>query len=419
MPIGTPFHKRTSALSESQNWRNWSGYFVAGSYDVMHDYEYHAIRNSAGLIDVSPLYKYEIRGRDALKLVNRVMTRDAAKCAVGQALYGCLCEDDGAVIQDGTVFRLADDHFRFNLADPSLRWLKLNAVGMDVSIDEVSEQIGALALQGPNAFRILQDVVDADLGRLRFFRLAKCKISDVPIIVSRTGYTGDLGYEIWVNRENAERLWDVLVEKGKNLGIKPAGILALDVARLEAGFILLEVDYIGAEKALIASQRYSPFEIGLGWTVDLKKEHFIGAEALMAVIRKGGPLRQVVGLEIDLDGYEYLYQNVGLPPYFPLVAWRGGVPVYKDDRQVGHATTGAWSPTLKKYIALATIEKDFIQSGTRVDFEVTVEHKRKTADAIVVKLPFFDPPRKRAIFASPNGRPPANSPEIVTSLGGH
>ena len=391
-------------LSESQNWRNWSGYFVAGSYDVMHDYEYHAIRNSAGLIDVSPLFKYEIRGRDALKLVNRVMTRDAAKCAVGQALYGCLCEDDGAVIQDGTVFRLAEDHFRFNLADPSLRWLQLSAVGMDVSIEEVSEQIGALALQGPNAFKILQQVVDADLSTLRFFRLATCRILDVPVVVSRTGYTGDLGYEIWVGSEHAERIWDVLVEKGKNFGIKPAGILALDVARLEAGFILLEVDYIGAEKALISSQRYSPFEIGLGWTVDLKKEHFIGAAALVALNNKGAPARQVVGLEISLDGYEYLYQQVNLPPYFPLVAWRGGVPVYKDDRQVGHASTGGWSPTLKKYIALATIEKEFIQPGTRLDLEVTVEHKRKTTDATVVKLPFFDPPRKRAVFASSNGR---------------
>lgn len=403
MPIGTPFHSRTAALSESQNWRNWSGYFVAGSYDVMHDYEYHAIRNSAGLIDVSPLYKYEVRGRHALKLVNRVMTRDASKCAVGQALYGCLCEHDGAVIQDGTVFRLAEDHFRFNLADPSLRWLTLNAVGMDVSIQEVSEQIGVLALQGPNAFKIIQQVVDADLSKLRFFRFVACRIFDVPVVVSRTGYTGDLGYEIWIGREHAERIWDVLVEKGKNFGIKPAGILALDVARLEAGFILLEVDYIGAEKALIPSQKYSPFEIGLGWTVDLKKSHFIGAAALLALSNRGGPSRQVIGLEISLDQYEYIYRQMGLAPHFPLVAWRGGVPVYKDDRQIGHATTGAWSPTLKKYIALATIEKEFIQLGMRLDLEVTVEHKRKTVDATVVKLPFFDPPRKRAIFASSNG----------------
>lgn len=403
MPVGTPFHSRTSALSASQNWRAWSGYFVAGSYDVMHDYEYHAIRNSAALIDVSPLYKYEIRGRDAQKLVNRVMTRDASKCAVGQALYGCLCEDDGAVIQDGTVFRLAEDHFRFHLADPSLRWLKLNALGMDVMIEEVSEQIGALALQGPNAYKILQQVVDVDLGKLRFFRLVSGKVLGAPVVISRTGYTGDLGYEIWLGTEHAERIWDGLIEKGKDFGIKPAGILALDVARLEAGFILLEVDYIGSEKALIPAQRYSPYEIGLGWTVDLKKDHFIGFDALVRLNRNGPP-RQVVGLEVSLEDYEYLYRQVDLPPHFPLVAWRGGVPVYKDERQVGHATTGAWSPTLKKYIALATIEKEFIEPGTRLDLEVTVEHRRKTADATVVKLPFFDPPRKRALFESANGR---------------
>jgi aminomethyltransferase len=403
MPIGTPFHSRTAALSTSQNWRNWSGYFVAGSYDVMHDYEYHAIRNAAALIDVTPLFKYEITGRDAPKLVNRVMTRDAAKCAVGQALYGCLCEEDGAVIQDGTVFRLAEDHFRFHLADPSLRWLRLNAVGMDVSIQEVSEQIAALALQGPNSLKILQQVVDMELGNLRFFRLVKGEILNAPVVISRTGYTGDLGYEIWLKPENAEAIWDVLMERGRDFGIKPAGILALDVARLEAGFILLDVDYLGAEKALISSQRRSPFEIGLGWTVDLKKEHFVGAAALKTM-NNGSPARQIVGLDVNLEDYEDLYRQMGLPPYFPLTAWRGSVPIHKDDRQVGHATTGAWSPALKKYIALATIEKDFSQVGTELEFEVTIEHRRKTAQVKVVKLPFFDPPRKRALFAASNRR---------------
>jgi aminomethyltransferase len=193
------------------------------------------------------------------------------------------------------------------------------------------------------------------------------------------------------------------VEQGGDYGIKPTGLLALDVARLEAGFILLEVDYTGAEKALIPAQRYSPFEIGLGWTVDLKKDHFIGARALRKS-SEGGPARQIVGLEINLDDYEYLYKQIGLPPQFPIAAWRGGVPVYKDDRQVGHATTGAWSPTLKKYLALATVERDFIKPGTRLDIEVTIEHARKTAGAIVVNPPFFDPPRKRALFATSNGR---------------
>jgi len=396
MPIGTPFHPRTEALCASQNWRTWSGYFVASSYDVMHDYEYHAIRNTAGLIDVSPLYKYDIRGRDAARLVDRVMTRDAAKCAIGQALYGCLCEDDGAVIQDGTVFRLAEDHFRFHLADPSLRWLKLNAAGMTVEIEEVSESIAALALQGPNALKILERITDADLSGLRFFRLVRGNVRDVSAIISRTGYTGDLGYELWFDAAHALPIWDLLLAEGRAFGIKPAGMLALDVARLEAGFILLEVDYIGAEKAMTAAQRYSPFEIGLGWTVDLKKEHFVGAEALRKPAGGRWP-RQVVGLEISLNDYEYLYHRVGLPPQIPITAWRGGVPVYKENRHIGHATTGAWSPTLKKYIALATLEVELAQPGTDIEIEVTVEYKRETVPARVVRTPFFDPPRKRAV----------------------
>ena len=401
MPIGTPFHSRTSALCASQNWRTWSGYFVASSYDVMHDYEYHAIRNSAGLIDISPLYKYDVRGRDAAKLVDRVITRNAAKCGVGQALYGCLCENDGAVIQDGTVFRLAEDYFRFHLADPSFRWLKLNSIGLDLSIQEVSEQIAALALQGPNALKILEQIVDVPLGQLRFFRLTAGKILDIPVIVSRTGYTGDLGYELWFGAEHAERVWDVLMAKGDAYGIKATGLLALDVARLEAGFILLEVDYTGAEKAVIPRQRYSPFDIGLGWTVDLHKDHFIGAKALRE-INETGPARQIVGLEINLDDYEYLYKQAGLAPHFPLAAWRGGVPVFKDERQVGHATTGAWSPTLKKYIALATLDKPFTELGGLLDMEVLIEYSRRTTSVTVVKTPFFDPPRKRAVVAASN-----------------
>src|SRR4249920_3515029 len=399
MPIGTSFHSRTSALCTSHSWRTWSGYLVASSYDVLHDYEYHAIRNAAALIDVSPLFKYDVRGQDALRLVNRVITRDAMKCAVGQAIYTCLCEAEGKVIQDGTVFRLAEDHYRFHLADPGLRWLKLNAVGMEVSIQEVSEQVAALALQGPNSLRILQQVVDAKLGQLRFFRFTFANVGGVPAIISRTGYTGDLGYEVWVASDDAERVWDVLMEAGRGFGIKPAGMLALDVARLEAGFILLEVDYIGVEKALNPSQKYTPFEIGLCWTVDLKKEHFVGLRELRKESERGVS-RQVVGLEIDLGEYEHLYQQVGLPPQIPLTAWRSAVPVYKESRQVGPATTGAWSPILKKYIALATVGKDYFEPGTRVDFEVTVEYRRKTVSSTVVKLPFFDPPRKRAVSGS-------------------
>lgn len=397
MPIGTPFHSRTAPLCASHNWRVWSGYSVASSYEVVHDYEYHAIRNTAGLIDVSPLYKYDVRGKDAAKLADRVITRDAFKCAIGQALYACLCEDDGAVIQDGTVFRIGEDYFRFHLAEPAYRWLKLNALAMEVSIEEVSERIAALALQGPNAFAILSGLLDFDLGRLRFFRFASGRLGNVPVIVSRTGYTGDLGYEIWLGAEHAEAVWDILIDQGAPYGIKPAGLLALDVARLEAGFILLEVDYTSSEKALIASQRHSPFEIGLGWTVDPAKTNFVGAAALRKM-HATGPGRQIVGLEIDLGSYERLFTRIGLPPEFPTAAWRGSVALHKDGRQVGYATTGAWSPVLKKYIALATIEKEHAAPETRLEMEVTVNHKRTAARATVVKLPFFDPPRKRALL---------------------
>ena len=398
MPIGTAFHSRTSALCASQNWRVWSGYFVASSYETVHDYEYHAIRNTAALIDISPLYKYEVRGKDAVALVNRVISRDAARCAVGQALYACLCDGTGKVIQDGTAFRFAEDHFRLHLADPGLRWLRLNAVGMNVDIQECSEAVAALALQGPKALDILRQIVDIDLSRLRFFRLSSANIMGTPVVVSRTGYTGDLGYEIWLSCDEAERIWDIVMAAGKNFGIKPAGMLALDVARLEAGFILLEVDYIGADKAVIPSQKYSPYEISLGWTVDLKKDHFVGHQALREESTRG-PVRQIVGLEIDLQAYERLFQKAGLAPHFPLAAWRGGVPVYRAGKQVGQATTGGWSPTLKKYVALATLQKGNTDIGCRVDMEVTVEHQRKTVHGKVVKLPFFDPPRKRAAFA--------------------
>jgi aminomethyltransferase len=361
---------------------------------VLHDQEYHAIRNSAGLMDVSPLYKYDISGSDAFKFVNRVMTRDAAKCAPQQAMYTCLCDEEGKVIQDGTLFRSAENRFRFHLAEPSLRWFQINATGLKVDIQDVSERVAALALQGPTSREILRQALDGDIDRLRFFRFTFANIGSIGAMISRTGYTGDLGYEIWVSANQAEELWDRLIELGKPYGITPAGILALDMARLEAGFILLEVDYTSAEKALIPSQKYSPFEIGLGWTVSLDKESFVGRRALLEE-KQHGSSRQLIGLEIDWDDYERLYQESGLAPQLPTAAWRGGAPVYRHSKQVGQATTGGWSPTIKKYIALATVQSRFSQPGTELFMEVTVEYVRKKVRATVVKPPFFDPERKR------------------------
>ena len=394
MPIGTPFHSRTSALCVSHNWRVWSGYLVASSYETPHDHEYHAIRHSAALIDVSPLYKYDVSGKDALKFVNRVVTRNAAKCAVNQAMYACLCDEDGKVIQDGTVFRLGEERFCFHLAEPSLRWFQLNATGMNLRIEDISEQVAAVALQGPVSREIVKRLCGQAMEQLKFFRFTFADIGRVRVMISRTGYTGDLGYEIWVPARQAEEVWDVLMRMGKPYGITPAGMLALDMARLEAGFILLEVDYTSAEKALIPSQKYSPFEIGLGWTVALDKENFVGRKALLAEKERGSP-RMLVGLEIDWDSYESLYREAGLAPQLPTAAWRGGAPVYQGKQQIGQATTGGWSPTIKQYIALATVQSKFSQPGTELFVETTVEYVRKRVKATVVKLPFFDPPRKR------------------------
>jgi aminomethyltransferase len=411
MPIGTPFHPRTSVLCVSHNWRVWSGYLAASSYEVLHDHEYHALRNSAALIDISPLYKYDVSGRDALKFVNRVATRDAAKCALGQAMYTCLCDAEGKVIQDGTFFRWEENRFRFHLAEPSLRWFRMNAAGMSVDINEVSEAIAAVALQGPTARDIVRSIFGGAVDRLKFFRFASFDLEGVPVVLSRTGYTGDLGYELWIAANRAVEFWDIVMSAGRPYGITPAGMLALDIARLEAGFILLEVDYTSAEKALIPTQKYSPFEIGLGWTVAADKENFVGRKALLEERRRGSA-RGLVGLEIDWNDYERLYREAGLAPELPFAAWRGGAPVYAGGKQVGQATTGGWSPTIKRYIALATVRSEFAALGTELFMETTVDYVRKKVRARVVKTPFFDPPRKRLDFSRPPSelRAPAPSP---------
>jgi len=395
MPVGTPFHPRTQALCESMSWRDWAGYFAVSSYEVHHEREYNAIRNAAALIDVSPLFKYRLSGKDAARLADRILTRDVSKLAVGQVAYTHWCDGEGKVIDDGTLARLEDDVFRWTAAEPNLRWIRLNAADLEVRVEEVSERTAALALQGPTSRDILRSCAAADIGALRYFRVTRAAIAGIPVEISRTGYTGDLGYEIWVDAERALALWDALIEAGRAYDITPTGMLALDVARIEAGLILLDVDYVGSRKALIPSQKYTPYEIGLGRLVQLQKAPFIGQPALVREAARG-PSRQLVGLEVDWDDIERLYAEAGLAPQLPATASRLSVPVYRAEEQVGKATSSSWSPTLKKMIALATLQSEAASLGSRVEIELTVEHRRRRAGASVVKLPFFDPPRKRA-----------------------
>jgi aminomethyltransferase len=391
----TPFHSRTAPLCASHAWRRWAGFVVASSYELSHEREYHAIRSSAALLDVSPLYKYLVRGKDAARLLDRVVTRDVARAKVGEVLYTPWCDAAGKVLDDGTIARLDGETFRMTSADPNVRWLEANAIGLDVAIQDVSESTAALALQGPSSRAILQALCDRDLAGLRYFRLTAARLRDIPVAISRTGYTGDLGFELWVDAAHAVALWDALIAAGTSYGITPTGLLALDVARIEAGLMLMDVDYVPARKALIASQTSSPFELDLGWTVNLEKEQFVGKRALVAEQRRG-PEWQFVGIEVEWDALERLYAEVGLAPRLPTTAWRTSVPLYADGDQAGYATSGGWSPLLKKYIALAHLRSRWAAPDTRLEMEITVEHRRKRAAARVVKKPFFNPERKRA-----------------------
>ena len=398
----TPFHARTAPLVRAQTWRRWAGYQMASSYEPHPDREYAAVRSAAALFDVSPLHKYRVTGPDAARLLDRMVTRNVMKCAVGQVLYTPWCDGQGKVIDDGTISRLDENTFRLTSAEPNLRWLSMHAVGLDVTIEDVSEQIAALALQGPLSRAILEELSPADFKTLKYFRLVHTTVGDIHATVSRTGYTGDLGYELWVDAKHAVRLWDVVMETGKCFGITPAGVWALDLVRIEAGLIMLDVDYFSAHRALIEDQKSSPFELNLGWTVTRDKGPYSGRRALRAEAVRGSPW-QFVGLDVGWASLEALYAERGLPPQLPTIAWRGSAPVHRHGKQIGYATSGCWSPLLKRYIALAhdklgsdTRASTQAPSGVNVQLELTVEHRRQRADAVVRPLPFFDPERKRA-----------------------
>jgi aminomethyltransferase len=391
--IGTPFHDRVLASCASLSFRDWAGYYAPASYETSHEHEYHAIRTSVALIDVSPLFKYIVTGRDAAAAVNRVITRDAARLEPGQVIYTPWCDDDGHVIDDGTVTRLTAERFRWTAAEPNLTWIERHAAGLDARVEDASERLAALAVQGPLAAALLKSVAEADLDSLKYFRVTGGLIANRVVEISRTGYTGDLGYEIWIAREDAGAVWDAIVTAGSAFGLKPAGLLALDIARIEAGLLLIDVDFFSVRKALTASQLYTPYQMGMDRLVDLRKERFVGRQALVDEHRRG-PARRVVGLTLDWPDVERLYDAVGLPPQPPTTASRLPVPIYAGAKQVGRMTSSTWSPTLKQFIGLATIDAPFAGAGSHLEVEHTVDAVRHRVGAVVTPTPFFNPPRK-------------------------
>lgn len=401
MSVGTALHSRTAPLNRKLQWREWSGYLASSVYADAHDIEYNAIREAAALIDVSPLYKYRVSGPDATRLVDRVITRDATKIAVGQVVYTPWCDEHGKVVDDGTVHRVSDDAYRWTAADPQYRWLTQNAAGLDVSIEDETEALAAIALQGPFSREVLEAVAGEPFEDLRYFRRRGATVRigrrRVAIDVSRTGYTGDLGYELWIPAADAPAVWDRLVEAGHDRAIRPAGMLALDVVRLEAGLILLEVDYTSARHAMNPDQNFSPDEIGLGRLVDLDAGDFVGRRALIDERRRGGAARRLVGLTLDWHGIEGLYDDHGIPPAISPVVDRSPRPVFgSDGRQVGKVTSLGWSPILKQAIALASVPAALATPTARLAVEWTVEGQRSPVPATVTDLPFLDLERKRA-----------------------
>jgi aminomethyltransferase len=397
MSVGTAFFERQRELNTKLAWGDWSGYHAAPVFADFVDIEYNAIREAAAVIDVSPLYKYEVTGRDAAVLLDRVVTRDISKLPLDHVLYTPWCDEHGKVIDDGTVTRLADRHFRETAADPSSRWFTLNAAGLDVEIRDVSESTAGLALQGRLSREVLQAVTGEDWSDLRYFRRRPTSVAGVDVDVTRTGYTGDRGYELWIPVEGALTVWDRLFEIGADYGIRPAGIQALDIARVEAGLILIEAEYTSARHVFATELKYSPFEIGLGRLVPFDKQvPFTGKRALIAAREAGGPERRLVGLELDWSAIESMYARHGLAPQISPYVHRDPVPVSRQGVQVGRATSVAWGPTIKKMVGFGSVRKDLTAPGTRLSVEWTVEGERGKVGASVVPLPFLDLERKRS-----------------------
>ncbi len=393
MPVGTPFHDRTFPLCASLSYRDWAGYYAPSSYEPLHEHEYNAIRNGAALLDISPLFKYLVTGRDAVKLVDRIITRSASRLTPGQVIYTPWCDEDGRVIDDGTVTRLAEDRFRWTAADPNLSWITRQSAGLTVGVEDISERTAALALQGPTSANVLRAAARADIDGLKYFRVTNGTIAGRSVEISRTGYTGDLGYEIWMHRADAGAVWDALVGAGSPYGLLPTGLLALDVARVEAGLLLIDVDFCSVRKALTSSQLYTPFEMSLDRLVELDKGPFIGRAALAAE-RTRGPRRRIVGLAMHWPDVEALYEAVGLPPLAQATTSRVAVPVHAGGRQIGRMTSSTWSPVLKQMIGIATVESASAGPGTELTVEHTVDAVRHRVRATVTPTPFFNPKRK-------------------------
>jgi len=377
----TPFHEVLAPLNKVEAWERWQGYATVTRF-YNEAQEYAAIRNSASLYDISPMLKYRIAGRDAARFLNRLVTRDIDRCRPGRCFYTPWCNGEGHLIEDGTIFRFADDEFQLNCAEHNLTWFEATARGLDVTIEDVSEQIAAVSLQGPLSREILRRAGVDEVEGLRYFGLVRARMDDLPVTVTRTGFTGDLGYELWVEPRHAVDLWHRLMQAGGERGITPIGSMALDIARIEAGHIQVHSEYQDVRTSVDLGEKRSPFELGLDWAVDFRKDHFNGRRALKRQQDAGGPPLRLVGLDVP-----------GRRPAVDSVVYARGKPV-------GQTTAATWSPLLKKSIALALVDAAHAAQGTELQVEIYYRRELRLlrADQVARVVPhrFIDLPRRQA-----------------------
>lgn len=407
MPKTTPFHDRLEPLNQTKIWKNWSGYLVAPKYQYSISTEYYAIRNAVSLLDTSPLFKYRFSGEDAVTLLEHALARNINQCKVGQAQYTVWCDEKGFVIQDGVILRIGENEFWLTAAEPSLRYFRQIARKMNLSsleIEDVSERSGILALQGPHSHNVISQLTDAATP-LKYFRIAQTEVAGKQVTISRTGFTGDLGYELWIRSEDANAVWDALMAAGEDYNIVPIGTTALKMARVEAGLLLMDVDFHSSRYAWVDAQRETPVELGFGWMfrkLESDNRNFIGRAAIEKELTNKSSRWTTVGLEIDWHDYERVHRQAGIPtPKYEhycedtMSTYRRGK---KEWDYAGYASSFLFSSLLKKPIAIAKLPLDLAEVGTEVDLEIPVIRKPVNVLARVAALPFFNPPRKTAII---------------------
>jgi aminomethyltransferase len=395
----TPFHQRLAPLNQTGLWQHWSGHLAAVKYQMSEKFEYFAVRNSAGLIDTSPLYKYRITGRDAERFLGNVLARDIGACRDGQAQYTLWCDQSGHVVEDGVVFRYSSDHFLLTAAEPNLAYFQRLIGSLRVQIDDVSAEYGSLAVQGPRSRTILAAVAP-ELDKLGFFHHAQVKFGNCAIGVSRTGYTGDLGYELWVESGDANDVFDTLLEASAGHGVVPVGMNALLMTRIEAGLVLIDADFHSSRFAYTDEERTTPIEMGFAWMfrdLETSDRHFIGRDAIRREIADKTSRWKMVGLVIDWQDWDRRYRAVGLIPPKDETPIVYEMMLYDDaGERIGYTTSFMYSPVLQRHIAMARVRPHVATTGSKVNLEFTINHRYQTVAAQVARPPLFNPPRKTA-----------------------